>query len=114
MFHFKQQLAKVQHGFVKGRSVETNLSSFLNYAAPNVFAGGQVDVIYFDMSKAFDKVDHHPSLTNLSRYGISTNLCKCLFFIILKILYHHAPKFIILFCANGLKNTFLTVEIPCE
>lgn len=45
MFHFKQQLAEVQHEFVKGRSVETNLSSFLNYAAWNLFAGGQADVI---------------------------------------------------------------------
>ena len=35
---------------------------------------GQVDIIYLDMSKAFDKVSHHKLLTLLQQRGFGGNL----------------------------------------
>jgi len=47
-----------QHGFRKRRSTITNLSSFTSWAAPLVSSGTQVDCLYLDWAKAFDKVPH--------------------------------------------------------
>lgn len=51
-------IAKCQHGFVKGRSCVTQLVEVLDYIGAQLDNGGQVDTVYFDMSKAFDKVSH--------------------------------------------------------
>ena len=36
----------------------TNLIDALNYVGSCLDRGGQIDMIYMDMSKAFDKVNH--------------------------------------------------------
>ena len=36
----------------------TQLTSVLHYIGGQLDAGKQIDIIYLDMSKAFDKVDH--------------------------------------------------------
>ena len=38
--------------------------------------GGQIDVIYIDFEKAFDKVPHKCLLSKLQSYGIATELIK--------------------------------------
>ena len=48
-------------GFLAGRSCVTQLTSVLHYVGGQLDAGKQIDIIYLDMSKAFDKVDHTPS-----------------------------------------------------
>ena len=58
-----------QHGFVKGRSTDTNLMIFMNYVVTSMENKKQVDVIYTDFSKAFDRVNHRLLLFKLERMG---------------------------------------------
>ena len=74
-FYLSPMISEVQHGFLKGRSVESNLCSFLNFVAPIVSSRGQVDAIYFDMSKAFDRVNHDLLLQKLALHGFSPHVC---------------------------------------
>lgn len=71
---FKHKISVCQHGFVQGRSVETNLVSYLGTAGPAVAIRGQLDTVYFDLSKAFD-VSHGLLIHKLLRCGVSTSLC---------------------------------------
>lgn len=63
-----------QHGFRKGRSCLTNLLEFLNYLTDQVDKGNDVDVIYLDFSKAFDKVPHKRLIHKLALHGISGSI----------------------------------------
>lgn len=74
-FFFKRQIANAQHGFYKGRSVESNLMTFFEYTSPIVENRGQVDAVYFDLSKAFDLVDHQRLVQKLRAYGVCNHLC---------------------------------------
>lgn len=69
--HVKNFLSPHQHGFVQGRSTVTNLVSFLQFTTPAVIDRLQVDTIYFDLSKAFDLVDHDKLLQKLVKFGLS-------------------------------------------
>ena len=62
--------ANEQHGFIKGRSVTTQLLKFLDICTQIYAAGGVVDVIYLDFAKAFDTVPHRRLLAKLEAYGI--------------------------------------------
>ena len=65
--HISHLISPEQHGFLAGRSCVTQLTSVLHYIGGQLDAGKQIDIIYLDMSKAFDKVDHtklHGSCTN--------------------------------------------------
>ena len=59
-----------QHGFRQNRSCSTQLLSQLNYVLNNSVQGFDIDSIYIDYSKAFDKVDHGLLLKKLNHYGI--------------------------------------------
>lgn len=65
-----------QHGFVRARSTVSNLAQFLTYTLKNMDAGGQVDVIYTDFEKAFDRVDHIILLRKLNHLGIHGDLLR--------------------------------------
>lgn len=65
-----------QHGFFGGRSVLTNLSPYISYLSQNMDQGTQVDAVYTDLSKAFDKVHHATLLKVLSDYGVGSNLLR--------------------------------------
>ncbi|KAL1448575.1 hypothetical protein WDU94_009878 [Cyamophila willieti] len=69
--HVKNLLSPHQHGFVQGRSTTTNLVSFLQFTAPAVLNRLQVDTIYFDLSKAFDLVNHDKLVKKLVKFGLS-------------------------------------------
>ena len=63
-----------QHGFVRGRSCQTNIMLCLEEWTKMVDEGKGVDVAYFDYSKAFDKVSHRLLKTKLEAYGIRGKL----------------------------------------
>ena len=54
-----------QHGFRSGRSTITQLLSYLDNVITSLEEGNQVDAIYLDFAKAFDKVDHDILLLKL-------------------------------------------------
>lgn len=72
----KHFFSSQQHGFMKGRSTTTNLVSFLDVVTAGMEGGGQVDAIYTDYSKAFDRIDHSILLDKLSSAGIRGNLLR--------------------------------------
>ena len=59
-----------QHGFRKGRSCLTQLIEHVDSVLKALNDGSEVDVIYLDYSKAFDKVDHETLLLKMRQYGI--------------------------------------------
>jgi len=59
-----------QHGFIKGKSTTTNLLIFQTFILDAFASGCQVDVIYTDFSKAFDKVNHSFLSEKLHSIGV--------------------------------------------
>jgi len=60
-----------QHGFRKGRSCLTNILTFLDKVTSYIDSEFDVDVIFLDFAKAFDKVPHQRLLSKLKSHGIS-------------------------------------------
>ncbi|BES95313.1 WD repeat domain 59 [Nesidiocoris tenuis] len=65
----RNQLPLEQHGFVAGRSCASNLLTFQEFVLDAFSEGLQVDCIYTDFSKAFDRVDHRVLIEKLSSFG---------------------------------------------
>ena len=61
---------EAQHGFISGRSCTTQLLEVMEKITQALDRGEDVDVIYLDFAKAFDKVPHQRLLQKLSAYGI--------------------------------------------
>ena len=71
-------IPNVQHGFVKGRSVETNLLSALADWVPELDKHQSIDVVYLDFSKAFDRVPTNLLIEKLEYFGITGALLSWL------------------------------------
>lgn len=67
-----------QHGFMEKRSTNTNLIYFSQFLSNVIDQQGQVDVIYTDFSKAFDRLDHRILLIKMEQFGFSTSLIQLL------------------------------------
>ncbi|XP_033731479.1 uncharacterized protein LOC117321118 [Pecten maximus] len=63
-----------QHGFRTGKSCVTQLLESMENWISSLDSGENVDVIYLNFSKAFDKVSHKFLLHKLDQYGISGKL----------------------------------------
>ena len=68
------QIINSQHGFVPNKSVITNLLIFNDFISNSLNNHTQSDVIYFDFSKAFDKIDHFTLINKLKNFGIGKQL----------------------------------------
>ncbi|CAK1594428.1 unnamed protein product [Parnassius mnemosyne] len=76
--HFKRFVSEHQHGFLLGRSTTTNLVSFTSSLSEAIDSQKQVDTIYTDFKKAFDKVPHGILIEKLSYCGFSGPVLKWL------------------------------------
>lgn len=65
-----------QHGFVKQRSTVTNMLIYTTYLFKGFEANTQIDSVYTDFRKAFDRVDHRILLEKLAFNGIRGNLWR--------------------------------------
>lgn len=75
-FNTKSLISLHQHGFVRGRSTISNLTSLTQFTCQELDNQGQVDVIYTDFSKAFDTIDHGFLMNKLYALGLTPNLLK--------------------------------------
>jgi len=62
-------LTPSQHGFRKGGSCLSNLLVFLDLVTDSLDNQDNVDVIYLDFAKAFDKVPHGRLLDKLESWN---------------------------------------------
>ncbi|CAB3977248.1 Hypothetical predicted protein [Paramuricea clavata] len=68
------QINPCQHGFIPGRNCITQLIEVFDTIGNLLDRGKQIDVLYLDMSKAFDKVSH--KCLRLRDFGFSGNILK--------------------------------------
>jgi hypothetical protein len=70
----RPNISKFQHGFLANSSTNTQLLSFFSDITDILDNKGESDIIYFDLSKAFDSVPHPPTLAKLKSFGINDML----------------------------------------
>lgn len=72
MLHFLKNnlFFNKQYGFIKGRSTVSQLLKIMDKWTELLETGGQIDVIYTDLEKAFDKVPHKLLIKKLNIYKI--------------------------------------------
>lgn len=75
-FDVKSVLNVEQHGFIKKRSVDTNLFSYVEYVLGSMDSGLSVDSVYTDFSKAFDKINHSIMISKLAGVGVHGSLLR--------------------------------------
>jgi len=68
------KISSAQHGFMRNRSTNTQLLETFCQINVELDKGNQVDVVYFDLSKAFDSVPHRLLLSKLKSFGICGTL----------------------------------------
>lgn len=78
-FKKKNVLNDTQHGFRKGRSCVSQLIQHFEKIIDYLEQGYNVDVVYLDFCKAFDKLDFNVLLTKLKNYGVGGKLGRWLY-----------------------------------
>ena len=59
-----------QHGFLQKRSCQTNLLLYLELLTSCIDKGLDIDVLYLDFAKAFDRVPHKRLLKKVQAHGV--------------------------------------------
>lgn len=72
-------ISEQQHGGVKSRSTATNLIHFTEFINAALQKGLQVDVIFLDFSKPFDRIRHDILFSKLQFLDLPSNLQSLLF-----------------------------------
>src|SRR5699024_2835455 len=92
--HIRSFISPNQHGFMDKHSTITNLATFTQFVCEAIDAGSQVDAVYTDFAKAFDRIDHSLVMRKLEVFGFSNKLL-CLFksFLTARNLYDHYSAF---------------------
>ena len=67
---------EAQHGFVPGRSTQTQLLVHFRDIFEAIEEGSRVDTVFLDFSKAFDKVDHDTLLKKIAKHKIKGKVGK--------------------------------------
>ena len=75
-YHVYKQINHCQNGFMPGKSCITQLVEVLERISRELDRGKQIDVLYLDMSKAFDKVSHAKLLHRLRQFGYGGNILE--------------------------------------
>lgn len=99
--HIHQHIILEQHGFVKRRSTTTNLMVFTNYLFEHMDQRIQVDAVYTDFQKAFDKVDHKILMDKIAFNGIRGNLLRWF----MSYIFNRTQKVVV----NGYESDVVTV-----
>ena len=73
IFNIKSVISSEQHGFMCGRSTTTNLLEFVTFCTEKLVDRSQVDCVFTDFSKAFDKLSHEILLFKLTKLGFNKN-----------------------------------------
>ena len=69
-------LSDRQYGFIKNCSTTTQLLKIIDDWTEKLELGGQIDVIYTDLNKAFDTVPHKRLIYRMRRCGFNLNIIK--------------------------------------
>lgn len=72
----KLHISENQHGFTPGKFTVTNLLVLANYIQIASSTGHQLDVIYTDFSKAFDKLNISKLFDKINELGTLANLTQ--------------------------------------
>lgn len=75
---FRQLIHENQFGFRAGRSTESNLLCCYEKVTSCLDSGLNIDVIFLDMAKAFDKVDHSLLVSKLLTSGLNMRIVRVL------------------------------------
>ena len=67
-------MTSLQHGFMRSRSCSSQLLSVLHSIGEALDKNKQTDILYLDLAKAFDAVDHVILIENLKWYGVIDQL----------------------------------------
>lgn len=65
-----------QHGFVTSRSTTSNVIEFVEYSLRNIENGNQIDVLYTDFLKAFDRVDHRILISKMKQFDLPVKVIR--------------------------------------
>ncbi|ERL85586.1 hypothetical protein D910_03005, partial [Dendroctonus ponderosae] len=75
---FEHLIIDEQHGLCRGKSTVTNLSVYSEGLLNVMVSHEQIDAVYTDFSKAFDRVPHKILIFKMKALGLGDNLCQWL------------------------------------